>query len=491
MRRLLSRADWPLLLTFAFAILATAAGAASLVKLAFPAAVTLLAVWWGLRDPARYLRLLLWTLILVAGIRHFVDFHTAFSQTNPIMLAPYLIVVAGAPSIALYILNRGPFAIEFLVMIGAVLAGLGLSLITGEVSDALLAAMRWLAPLAVGLYVCAHAARLDEMRETVVRTFRLAVPLIALYGLDQFVDIQAWDAYYMRMAPIDSIGYPVPFQVRVYATMNSPGALATMLGTGMLLMLPTTRGFRWVGLMLGVACLFLTTQRASLGGLAVALVLLAFVARDRVTRRALGKAVIALTLTCAVLLSVPGAANKILATASSVTELSQDGSAQARLQQYANVPRMLDAHKGGLGLGWLTNDLYVGNNENLPSDSGLLDILVSLGLPCGIVFLGMMAKLAVGGLRISRWAGTPGSASEFAAAMFGLVQLPLGSQHTAEAGIFLYLPLGLLLARAVQARMAEQARLRAISLHPAAGRRGFLAARLPKTARAAASPNPL
>ncbi len=324
------------------------------------------------------------------------------------------------------------YAVEFLALIGVVVVALGLALGTGALADPVLTAMRWLAPPWVAVYVCARADALAALRrDGVHRTFRLALPMIALYGLAQFVAIAPWDAYFMQAAPIDSIGYPEPFQVRVFATMNSPGSFTAMLGTGTLLLLPTTKGLGWIGILLSAAALFLTTQRAALGALVIAILAMLLMSRDPATRRSIGRTAVAVAAVCGIMLSVPGAARKLMTTAASISQLDQDGSAQARWQQYDDLLPLLDGHEFGRGLGWATNSLYVHVDNNISLDSGLIDIFVGLGLPGGMVFLAALGMLSFEGVRICRRAAGDG---EFAAVLFGLAQLPLGSQHTGEHG---------------------------------------------------------
>ena len=253
----------------------------------------------------------------------------------------------------------------------------------------------------------------------------------------------------MREAPINSIGVPKPFQVRIFATMNVPGFLASTLGTGMLLLLPTSRGVRWIGMLLGVAALLLTAQRAALGALVATVLLMALVTHDRATRRSIGKMAITVAVVCAVLLSVPGAASRLTSTVNSVSQLNQNNSAELRWQQYVDLLPMLDANKLGRGLDWSNNNLYANVGEGIGLDSGMIDIFVSLGLPGSMLFLAALGVLVVQGLRVCRRIKDSAAAAEFSAVAFGLLQLPFGSQHTQEVGILLYLSLSLLLARAM------------------------------------------
>ncbi len=184
----------PELLLFVFPVVGASLGGASVAKLAIPAAAAGLALWLAARDPARYVQLLLWTLILVTGLRRYVDWHAGYSPTNPMMLAPYLEVVAATPAMALYLISGRRYTAEFVAMLGVLAAAFGYALMTGAMMDGTLALMRWLAPPWIALYVCARAGLLADLRGAVHRTFRLALPAAATYGIVQFVNILPWDA---------------------------------------------------------------------------------------------------------------------------------------------------------------------------------------------------------------------------------------------------------------------------------------------------------
>lgn len=438
----------PGLLLYGLLVLAALSGGASLVKPACPVIVALLALAWSAGRPAAFLDLLLWSLVLSPLLRHVVDWHAGFSQSNPVMLSPYCAAFAASPSVLRYLVTGRRYLIEILALIGLVGLGLGLSLSTGLLRDGLMTAMRWLAPVWVLIYLLSQAAALDTMRTRIRRTFSVAIPAASLYGLVQFVSILPWDAAFMREAPITSIGYPLPFLVRIFSTMNSPGSFAAMLCTGLLLMLPHVSMPLWV---LGLAALALTTQRAAMAALLLALLVLALVGRDRRMRRGLVRLGLSLIVSLALVLSVPGAALKVSGTVGSVARLADDTSAQDRWAQYLDVLPMLDQQQEGRGLGWPTNDFYIRAGGSVPLDSGLIDIFVSLGVIGGGLFLCALASLTVQGWLIVR-RSPDAAAAELAACLYGLSQLPFGSQHAGEHGMFLFLGLGLLLARPIAAR---------------------------------------
>ncbi|SNB75470.1 O-Antigen ligase [Arboricoccus pini] len=424
-------------------------GLSSPAKLVYPALFALAALVAAIRSPGTYLSLIVWSLVVTPGIRHVIDFHAGYSDSNPIMLAPYLGIVVASPFTVMFVLRGTRFGGVMLTLILAVCFGLGTALVTGAFMDPLMAAMRWLSPICFAGYVCAHAEHEQAMRTAIVRTMAVALPAAALYAIIQFVSIMPWDAYFMTASKMGSIGWPEPFLVRVFGTMNSPGSLAALLGTGTLFLLPRTRGLGWLTVLLAFGALFLTTQRAAMGAFVVALVYLIVTNRDPAMRANIIKLVIALALTITVTLSIPGAGKKLLGSFSSVSQLDKDDSAQQRLEQYNTFPRWLDELPLGRGLAWSTNGHYLEAGDHIAIDSGIIDILVSLGVPAGLFYLGALGILAFNGMSIVGRSQDSSARAEFAGALFGLSQLPFGGQQTAEHGILLYLMIGLFLVRAI------------------------------------------
>ena len=85
----------------------SAAGAAQPAKPAFVAAVVGVALLLVRRRPDAYVAFVLWLFILTPGLRHYVDWHAGYSQTNPMMLAPYCAALVSLPTAALYLLFIG------------------------------------------------------------------------------------------------------------------------------------------------------------------------------------------------------------------------------------------------------------------------------------------------------------------------------------------------------------------------------------------------
>ena len=440
-------------------------GAAAEAKIAFPVLATLLALWLSRTAPARYVVFTLLVFMLAPGLRHFVDWYAGYSRTNAIVLAPYCLVLTGFPACLLYMMNRRPYTVVFTAMLLTILLALRPPFLHGNIQPGLLTLVYWVCPVIFGVYILAHAEHLADMQDAVGRTFRIALPLMAGYALWQYVAIPPWDAYFMKSAgPINAMGYPEPFQVRVFGAMNSPGALATMLATGILLTVPTVRGIGWLGIVAALGALLLTTQRAAFGGAVLGILVLLVVTRDAVLRGSLLRLAATAVLTGLIVLALPEAGGKVAGSFASLGNLDRDDSARQRLAQYQAVPQWLADEPLGRGLGWSQDPAYVRVGTDILTDSGIIDGFITLGVPGGLLFFATLGILFVATARIALTAsgvnaGGGNAGGLFAAVVFGVSYLPFGGQQTGVPGVFLYLCVGLLLAGDIAAALGTAPRM--------------------------------
>ncbi|HYZ33299.1 MAG TPA: O-antigen ligase family protein, partial [Crenalkalicoccus sp.] len=412
-------------------------GAAPVAKPAFLLLVAAVSALLARRHAGGYLAFLLCLVMLTPGLRHLVDWYAGYSQSNPMMLAPYAAILVALPTTGLYLLNQRRYTGLCAVMLGLIAIGVWITALTGLIQEPLLTALRWVCPILLALYIWARAEELPGMRASVRRTLRVMLPLIAAYGLVQFVSILPWDAYFMERAPISSIGFPQPFAVRVFSTMNHSGSFAAALATGILLLLPRLRWYDFVSVLLACFALFVTTQRSAMGALALTVALLAVIMRSRTLRRRLMALVLTIAFAVVVAVAIPGLGDRLLGSVASVAELKRDESAQQRLAQYDALPARIEERPLGWGLAWSLNPLNQRTEEDAELDSGVIDILLSFGIPGGAAYLAALAWLLMTGWRIASQLPSRTAKAELGVVLFGLSQLPFGSQHAGEHGIFL------------------------------------------------------
>src|SRR6185312_15877863 len=147
-----------------------------------------------------------------------------------------------------------------------------------------------------------------------------------------------------------SLGLPLPFQIRVFGTMNSPASLAYYLEALILITLTLRSPIRWLNVALGSTALAVTLVRSAWLGLAAGLVLLLAMAPLRV-RAALMVALGATVLMSPVMLSNPRIEKYVADRFATLADVGQDKSFSDRFAGYADAWQELSARPLGEGLG--------------------------------------------------------------------------------------------------------------------------------------------
>jgi hypothetical protein len=242
---------------------------------------------------------------------------------------------------------------------------------------------------------------------------------------------------------MDSIGQPVPFGLRVFSTMNSPGSLGAVLSAGILVAFKRTLpvAVPLVTLMLlGIALAqYRTIWAATLLGAAM----LAFT-RPGVFRPSNVLAALAVLVGLSATALVPQIRETIVQRASTMTNLRADKSGEERLNQY----RALARDEGlivGEGLGQIGVARRLSGMHRVILDSALIEIWRGLGVIAGSFYLGAMVLLVV---RLFQRAPEVAQHLHFdrAVVVAAWAQLPMGSVHTGENGFIAWAFLGLGLA---------------------------------------------
>lgn len=380
------------------------AGMGSVLTIVYPAAALLVGTLLYRRNPPLYLGFTWWIWLLTPEVRRLIDYRSGWDATNPVMLAPFVVAVP----IFFTLLRHSPkLQLPFYLPMGLVFFGLlygyGVGVLRAGPAAATYDLLNWLVPAVFVFYFAVHWRRYPQYRRTLRLVFAWGVLLLGLYGLWQFASPPPWDRYWMESAPIDSIGYPEPFQVRVYSTLNSPGPFAVVMMTGLLLLLGWGSRLRWPTVGAGMASFLLSLVRSAWGGWIVGVLFV--VTRSQRLRGRLLVTLLAVMTLALPLLSVGPLADSIGTRLGTLTDLGQDTSLRARLQFYADfAPQAFLTPLGdGLGGTGLSTKLG-GSGEELGElgnfDSGVMNIPFVLGWPGTLLYGGGLTWLvfrALGG----------------------------------------------------------------------------------------------
>ncbi|HLT17930.1 MAG TPA: O-antigen ligase family protein [Thermomicrobiales bacterium] len=392
---------WSLVVGFAALIAALlAARMGQIVELAFPALALLVGATLYFRHPTLYLGFTWWLWFLAPEVRRLVDYQIGWNEISPVMIAPYL--VSGVA--ALTLVRRLPQLLQpRLFPFALILMALNYAYVVGLVRAGPLAAtyglLTWLVPALLGFHVAAHWQRYPSYRDALQRVFLWGVLAMGIYGIVQFLALPAWDAYWMRVSDMSSIGGPQPFRVRIWSTMNSPQPFALAMMAGLLFAFAAKGWFRFVAAGPGYVSLLLSLVRTAWLGWAIGLVVLFARARGvhkaRLLAVGLGVGLLSLPL-----LLLDPVADRVTARFETMQDLGEDESLRARLALYREFFLASAGNVVGQGIGSANLATKLAEDGDLAEyrtiDSGVLEAMFVLGWPGTLLYLGGLGGLLGG-----------------------------------------------------------------------------------------------
>ena len=230
--------SWIAIGAFSVVTLAMLAGLGGrAANIGFAAAAVVTGAFLLQRSPVMYSSFSLWIWFLTPFVRRVLDYRHGWSPTSPALLAPPIVAALSILTLMRHARElRGRLFAPYLLILGALAYGYSIGAINAGIFAASHALLTWLAPLVFGVHLALSWRDYDELKSAIGKTFAVALPVLAFYGVYQFVRIPPWDAQWMINADLKSIGAPLPFLVRVFGTLNTPGPYAAFLLAGILMM---------------------------------------------------------------------------------------------------------------------------------------------------------------------------------------------------------------------------------------------------------------
>jgi hypothetical protein len=422
-------------------------GRGALLRLVIPAGAVLVGFAFYLRRPIGYLHFTLWTWFLTPLVRRLVDWRAGFEDHNLVLLAPLLVsAIAGLTLLREHRPAAGVRLTPFFLCITGVLYGFGVALIRWRLhaSDAspaeiAYALFDWLAPLLFGLHLYLRWSMYEEHKRAIQTSFVWAVLLLGAYGVYQYVHPPAWDTTWLEHIIADlgdeSFGRPLPFQIRVWSTLNSPGVFANILMAGLLLLFFFNSRIKPLALGAGYSAFLLTLVRTSWLGWLVGLAVLARSSKGRQIPRLLFTLVL-LPILIAPLMLNPQIATIVTDRLQTLRSTGQDESYQARTEEYRVLLASLAADPFGEGLS---------NAETFHGyimDSGIIRLLYYCGWIGAVLFLAGIA-LCVRTMPAGRNSTDPIAPAYRAVLVAMILELLSGNTFVGPSGAILWICIGL------------------------------------------------
>jgi hypothetical protein len=397
------------------------------------------------RSPAMYSSFCLWIWFLSPFVRRVFDWRHGWNPTNPVLLAPPLVAALSVLTIMRHGRElRGRLFAPYLLVLGALGYGYSVGMINAGLIPATYALLTWIAPLLFGVHLALSWRHYLEVSAVMRKTFAYALPLLAFYGIYQFVRLPVWDAQWMINADLKSIGSPLPFLVRVFGTLNTPGPYAGFLLAGMLMVLAGKGFVRFPGIAVAFVALLLARTRAVwiafLIGLIIQQLSLPVV---KLPRRIVTLVIVAIL--AAPLTAIPQFRTTIVNRMSTLGNIKSDNSFIKRVQfSSQNANEIVETAEGN-GLGTTGGAIKLGRVETSVRslDNGFLELFYLFGWPGGTMFLLGIAALLYQSFMFAE-ARRDTFASAVRATAIALVSiLPIGDVFTGSTGTLLWAMMGL------------------------------------------------
>ena len=351
------------------------------LRLVFPATAFLVAVFLYLRHPIHYIGFTWWIWFLTPLITRLVDYRVGWDSTRQMLIAPYLVVFITIVTFLKYLpstLRQGglPFLLAFIGVSYGCLVGV----IYNQPVPVVRSFLDWLSPIIFAFHLFSNWRDYPSYRQHLQRTFIWCVLILGAYGVYQFVVAPEWDKYWLLESKMfTSAGQPIPFGMRVWSTIHSPGPFGTVMQTGLLLLFTTTGPLIFPASAVGYLSFLLSQVRTSWGGWLLGIIMIFGSVKPKIQMRLI-TIILVMTICVIPLVTIEPLSKVITTRFESFSNIEQDGSFRDRSATYDRNLNLALSNVVGNGFGniWKVNE-KTGQIEVIVIDSGILDMFFTLG----------------------------------------------------------------------------------------------------------------
>jgi hypothetical protein len=423
------------------------AGAGSILRPLFPLGSLGVGVFLYRRYPVLYLGFTWWLWILTPLAARLVDYRSGWDSQRLMLVAPYLVSLITLHSLGRYLPSAYyQNGLPFMLSIAGVIYGCLIGLVQYSPLSVFRSLLDWLTPISLGFYLFINWRNYPKYSENLQNVFTWGVLVTGVYGIYQYLVAPEWDKYWLNESGMfTSAGNPVPFEIRVWSTMHSPGPFSSFMLAGLLLLFSSQSGLRIPAMAAGYLSFLLSLVRSAWGSWLLGLSHIAISLKPKLQMRLI------LTIAIMAIFVIPlatvepfaGAITKRLLT---LSDLQNDGSFNQRSGIYQEgLDLALQSWIGsGIGKTWTT--AADGSIESTVIDSGIIETLLTIGWLGAIpYFLGLCLMM----YKVLR--SSVGRSDAFMNAARGIslsffAQLIFGNSITGVSGILLWSFLGVSLA---------------------------------------------
>lgn len=388
-----SKTAWVAIIAFiAFLLLCFIAGKGTVLILLFPLSAFALSLFLYFHYPSLYVGFTLWIWFLAPLIRRIIDYQSGFQTPGPSTAASFLVTIPTFITLAKELPRQYKKTLPVFICLGAVFYSFVIGIVQNPLDKVLVYTLWWSCPISFGFYLLINWQNYFQFRQVIQQAFFWAIIAMGLYGVWQFCTAPSWDVFWLNGTEADSFGSPLPFQIRVFSTLNAPQTFGKVMSVGLLTLFGRKMGILgYIAMIFGYLTLLLSQARAAWLGWMTGLLVLVFSIKLRHQIKIILSIAIALIVLIP-LISVLPWAETITSRIDSLSSLESDTSLNARLEGYNDLLSTALSQVRGKGLGYTVEGNGIGAN-----DGSILTAFFSLGwlgvIPYFIGFSMLLLKL--------------------------------------------------------------------------------------------------
>jgi hypothetical protein len=392
-----SAQSWIIILGFIFLTTACYFTSTASLRFVFPAMTFLVAIFLYLRHPIHYIGFTWWVWFLTPLITRLVDYKIGWDPTRQMLIAPYLVVFITIITFFKHLpstFRQGglPFVLGFIGVCYGCLVGL----VYNQPVAVIRSFLDWLSPIIFAFHLFSNWRDYPSYRQNIQRIFIWCVFILGAYGIYQFLVAPEWDQYWLLQSKMfTSAGKPVPFGMRVWSTLHSPGPFATVMQAGLLLLFTSSGPFIFPASAVGYLSFLLSQVRSSWAGWLLGIIMIFGSVKPRIQMRLI-TIILMMTICVVPLVNIEPISKVITTRLETFSNLEKDGSFQDRSATYDRNLNLALSNVIGNGFGniWKVNE-KTGQIEVIVIDSGILDMFFTLGWIGAIPYLGGLILIVV------------------------------------------------------------------------------------------------
>lgn len=348
------------------------------------------------RYPILYLGFNWWVWFISPFVSRLTEYQNGWTDQSLrlIILAPYLVSSISVITLLNYLprLQRfggAAFSLVFSSLVYATVIGFAKNNPIIDIGQEFLS---WSTGIFLGAHILVNWRLYPEVRQNTQRVFTWGLLVMGTYGIYQYIVAPEWDRFWFRNAADLQYccGWPEPFELRVWSTLNYPFTFAYTVMGGLLILLSIRGPLVIPSTVLGFLSFLLSNVRMAWGGWFLGILTLVSTLKESFQIRLIA-IITAIALCMIPLITLDTFSEEISTRFSTFQNIGGDESFNERIRIYSEVFSGVSSDFIGRGIG----------GKNI-IDAGLLDVLGTLGwiglVPyvLGLVIMGLqLLKLKV------------------------------------------------------------------------------------------------